>query len=131
MFETGAVYRYAYLWAREKEQGEESGRKERPACLLLRPPQFPEALIMLPITGTSPSGQQTADLIPEVECRRLGLRSPAWIILDEYNVAAEHELYDFASLDPLGKFSDAYQRHLRGIVRSLIEARAIKGVRRN
>jgi hypothetical protein len=131
MFEAGAVYRFAYLWNREKLRGEESGRKDRPACLLLRPPDHPGVLIMMPITGTKPDPEQVADLIPESECKRLGLRSPAWIVLNEYNLALVNATYDFASLNPLGRFSETYQRRLRGIVRQLLASKNITAVRRD
>jgi len=30
---SGLIIRYSYLWAREQDRGEESGRKDRPACV--------------------------------------------------------------------------------------------------
>ena len=33
--EHGQVILYSYLWAREFDRGEESGRKARPTCVML------------------------------------------------------------------------------------------------
>ena len=31
----GDVIRYPYLWARQHEDGEDAGRKERPVCVVI------------------------------------------------------------------------------------------------
>jgi hypothetical protein len=36
MLKAGDVIRYGYLWAREAAKGGESGRKARPACIVVR-----------------------------------------------------------------------------------------------
>jgi hypothetical protein len=130
-FQRGAIYRFNYLWAREHDQGEESGRKDRPACLLLRPEAFPEILVMFAITSQPPSSDQTSVEIPVSECEKGGLYSPAWIILDEYNLVHASRSPDFTSLDPIGRFSDRFLRDITAIVVQRIRAKAARAVQRN
>ena len=127
MFERGEVYSYSYLWAREAAAGEESGRKNRPACLLIRPSRQPDLLFMFAITSREPRVGRIFEKVPTGECARCGLEEPAWIMLDEYNVAIETERHDFESLEPTGKFSSAF---LGRIVRKVIEAAANDPARR-
>lgn len=44
MFERGQVVRFHYLWARQANAGEESGRKARPVCFVVRTPGNPGAV---------------------------------------------------------------------------------------
>ena len=122
MFRVGAIYAYSFLWSREKAAGEESGRKDRPVCLLVRPLELPDLLFLFPITSRRPEEGRHARSIPEVECRRGGIRPPAWIILDEINVAQESRPYDFVSLSPLGEFSPAYRREILAVAKAAIQA---------
>ena len=117
----GSVYRYFYLWAWQSDYGEESGRKERPACLLVRPPSHPELMFMFAITSKMPPSNRSFDLIPAAGCRRVGLSHPSWIILDEYNIAVDTDLQDFASLEPLGTFSAPYLKTV--ILKALARAK--------
>ncbi len=130
-FEAGAVFSYSYLWAREAEAGEESGRKNRPACLLIRLSRNEDRLYMFAITSRRPTAERISEELSLLECKRCGLRAPAWIILDEFNVSMASELQDFASLRPLGNLSPAFVKmalrkaffavktsHARGIIRS-------------
>jgi hypothetical protein len=129
-FEAGAVFSYSYLWAREAEAGEESGRKNRPARLLIRLSRN-EDLYMFAITSRRPTAGRVAEELNLLECKRCGLNAPAWIILYKFNVTLASELHDFASLRPLGKLSPAFVKialrkaflagktsHARGVVRS-------------
>jgi hypothetical protein len=130
-FEAGAVFSYSYLWAREAEAGEESGRKNRPACLLIRLSRKQDRLYMFAITSRPPTAGRIAEELSLLECKRCGLTAPAWIILDEFNVTLASELHDFASLRPLGKLSLAFVKmalkkaflaaktsHALGVIRS-------------
>lgn len=130
-FQRGAIYRFNYLWAREHDRGEESGRKDRPACLLLRPEAFPDILVMFAITSQPPSSGQTCVEVPASECEKGGLYSPAWIILDEYNLVQASRSPDFASLDPTGRFSDRFLREITAIVVQRIRAKTVRAVQRN
>ena len=130
MFKVGAIYSDSFLWSRQKETGEESGRKDRPACLLVRPADNPELLFLFPITSRDPGPHPFADRIPQVECRRAGLREPAWIVMDEVNITLESTPYDFVSLAPIGEFSPAYRQKLLAIAKSAIAARRMKVVKR-
>jgi hypothetical protein len=127
----GEVYRYSYLWAREAEAGEESGRKDRPACVLVRPSTQPELIFLYPITSMQPSNGRIAELMPAPEARRCGLTSPTWVVLDEYNIAAESGLHDFASLKPLGTLSSPFIRLLLGKALTSAKNSRSRGVLRN
>lgn len=130
MFEVGAVYRYSYLWARQNSGGEQSGRKDRPACLLLKNPRLPDLLFLFPISSLPPDRGETAFAIPERECRNAGLRSPAWLYLDEFNIASASDPLDFASLRPAGLFSGGFVNESRKIALELIAGRKAKLVKR-
>jgi hypothetical protein len=103
----GDVYRYHYLWAREHENQEESGRKARPVCLILRSPETGR-LFLFALTTKQPAGDRLALEVPAAERRLGGLTTRCWLIMDEYNRAPESALHDFESLQPLGRFSDTF-----------------------
>ncbi len=108
----GVVIRYPYLWRRESEQGEDAGRKDRPACLAISLQRDDLTyLYLLPITSQHPAGDQTALEIPEMELRRIGLRTHkrGWIIVSEHNRDIfERSFYLDRVIEPLGAFSDAF-----------------------
>jgi hypothetical protein len=123
----GAVVRYPYLWAAERDRGETAGRKPRPVCLVLR---LREAalhhLILLPVTSKPPSAGRTAIEIPEMERRRAGLTryARAWVIADEYNYDIAERSYH---LDPdavLGAFSPVFLRRVAEVLRGSLAAGA-------
>ena len=131
MLEEGAVYSYSFLWAREADAGEESGRKNRPACLLIRPSVNPDILYVFAITSRSPAEGRVAEKLPPLECIRCGLREPAWIILDEYNIALAGQLHDFASLEATGKFSAGFVKSLAEKAVTAAKSGRSSGVLRN
>ncbi|HMN71775.1 MAG TPA: hypothetical protein PKA55_07885 [Rhodoblastus sp.] len=102
----GSVIRYAYLWAREQRRGEESGRKGRPTCIMLiaRGPDG-ETPLFFPITSRMPAPDTDAVEIPETEARRVGLRTPAWVIVDEFNTDDLETSFAIEDRKPLGSFS--------------------------
>jgi hypothetical protein len=108
----GDVVRYPYLWRREGQRGETEGRKDRPACVIMRwQVEGDELLIFLPITGTRPKTDQSAIEIPAMELQRAGLDAarPGWIMLSEGNLdRLSGSFYFDRTLAPLGQFSRAF-----------------------
>ncbi len=56
----GDVIRYSYLWAREFDQGEHSGRKARPTCVMIVVPSRdgPSKTLLFPITSQPPTSRR-------------------------------------------------------------------------
>jgi len=125
----GEIYRYYYLWAREHEQLEESGRKARPVCLVIRSPQSGH-LFLFALTTQQPPENRVALEVPAEERRLAGLKVRCWIILDEYNRAPERALHDFQSIEPLGQFSDRFLKRLATIITNTRDRQTIKAVPR-
>lgn len=87
----GLVIRYAYLWAREHDEGREEGVKDRPCAVLLatRDDEGDLRVIVLPVTHSRPLDPATAVEIPAATKRRLGLDDDqSWIVVTEGNVFA-------------------------------------------
>lgn len=126
----GSLYRYSYLWYREHERRETSGRKDRPVCLVVRSTSSPAALFLFPVTSQEPLPDRLALEIPEAQCRRARLKAPCWIILDEYNRCTEDALHDFASLVPLGDFSLAFLKRIAFVVARAARTSRMKAVPR-
>jgi len=102
----GSVIRYAYLWAREKRRGEESGRKSRPTCvMIIVRGANGETPLLFPITSQAPAPNTDAIDIPEIEARRVGLRTPAWVVVDEFNTDDLDTSLAIEDRKPLGSFS--------------------------
>jgi len=130
MFEQGDVAEFYYLWHREELAGEESGRKPRPVCIVIKTPGNPDVVFLFPFTSKSPSAGQLALKVPEIECRRIGLAAPCWIILDEYNRVEMDRDYDFASTEPIGSVSAAFLREIAATIRQAVRSATIKAVDR-
>ncbi|OHV60214.1 hypothetical protein LCM4577_18670 [Mesorhizobium sp. LCM 4577] len=128
MFEPGDLLRYYYLWARQADAGEESGRKARPVCIVVRTPTAPAALFLFPLTSQQPDATRTYIAISEIECRRGGLDFPSWLILDEYNRVRTDEAYDLVSTKPIGSFSPAFVRKIAGLIKEAANQRRLRGV---
>jgi hypothetical protein len=131
LLEEGEVYSYSFLWAREADTGEESGKKNRPVCLLIRPSRNSDILYMFAITSRPPTEGRIAEKLPPLECRRCKLREPAWITLDEYNITLASELHDFASLEPVGRLSAGFVKSLAESAVNAIKSGRARGVLRN
>jgi hypothetical protein len=128
----GLVIRYSYLWAREHDRGEESGRKDRPACvqIIVAGTKAGTIVALFPVTSQPPRPDRTALEIPETEARRVGLALPAWIIVDEWNLdnlAASPHITDSR---PLGVFSGAFMRRVREAAAARIRGRRYRSVPR-
>ncbi len=87
-------------------------------------------MFLIPITSQQPAQHRVALAIPEIECRRGGLRFPCWAILDEYNHVATDEIYDIESSKPLGAFGTALMQKLAGTMKEAALQKRLKGVRR-
>ena len=117
-FRPGDVIPYPYLWKRQREQGETEGRKTRPVCVVIALASSKDALThlaLLAISSSPPSDRGNAVVIPEMECRRAGLKDwkAAWIYVDEYNYdIAEISFYLDARAEPLGRFSKPFMMRL-------------------
>jgi hypothetical protein len=130
MFEQGEVVVFYYLWHREAQQGEESGRKPRPVCIVIKTPGNPDVVFLFPFTSKPPQPGQLALSVPEMECRRIGLVAPCWIILDEYNRVEMDKDYDFTSTDPIGSVSAAFLREIAATIRKAVQLASVRAVKR-
>lgn len=130
MFEQGDIVRFNYLWARQAKRGEESGRKARPACIVVKSGGNPATLFLLPLTSRPPADGTTGLPVPEMERRRAGLQSPCWVIVDEYNRVMDDHLHDFDDHAPLGRFSLAFLKKVAGALKSQVMARRAQAVLR-
>jgi hypothetical protein len=86
--EPADVISYSYLWAREAAAGEESGRKDRPAVVVVAriERQVGTLILVAPVTQTSPENAGEAIEIPPNVKKQLGLdRERSWIMLNELN----------------------------------------------
>jgi hypothetical protein len=127
----GAIIRYPYLWAAERNSGETAGRKPRPVCLVLRLYDERDSihhLILLPITSKSLPVGRVAIEVPEMERRRAGLMryARAWVIADEYNYDIAERLYHLDADGVLGNFSPAFLRRIATILRENLGKRTAR-----
>ena len=128
----GDVILYAYLWAREHERGEESGRKARPTCILLIVPGRdgkPKPLLF-PITSQPPRVTARAIQIPETEARRAKLHTPAWVIVDEFDTDDLATSWAVEDTKPLGQFSRKFMARIAAEAAAAIRAGAARSVPR-
>ncbi|MCJ2014088.1 hypothetical protein [Methylobacterium sp. J-076] len=130
MLKPGDLIRYHYLWAREAAQGEESGRKARPACIVVRTPADPACLFVFPLTSQHPGPDRAFLSVPEIECRRGGLGGPSFLILDEYNRFLVTEAFDLEAPEPIGAFSGSFLRKVAASVKDLAQSRRLRAVTR-
>jgi hypothetical protein len=114
--------------AREADAGEESGRKARRVCIVVRTPATPAALFLFPPTSQRPDRSRPHLTISEIECRRGGLNYPSWLILDEYNRVQVDEAYDPVTTTPIGAFSPAFVRKFAGVIKETVAQRRLRGI---
>jgi hypothetical protein len=127
----GAVLRYPYLWARERDAGESAGRKPRPVCLVLRISDAASAihhLVLLPITSQAPSYDRVALEIPDIERRRAGLTryARAWVIADEYNYDIAEQSFHLEPDAQIGTFGAKFLREIAKALRSTLTKTAAR-----
>ncbi|MCL7999993.1 hypothetical protein M8994_17290 [Brucella sp. 21LCYQ03] len=104
-YKVGDVLDHGYLWGREADRGEESGRKYRPTLLLVITSNEPEKLFLFPITSKKPDDGRPFKEIPKEERKNIGLKRKCYIILDEYNEVQSDMMFDLKSTSPLGRVS--------------------------
>ena len=130
MLKPGDLIRFNCLWAREAARGEESGRKARPSCVVVRTPAKPSVLFVFPLTSQQPGPERASLAVPEIECRRGGLDYPSFLILDEYNRLPEDEAFDLEVPRAIGAFSGPFLRSIAAAVRDQAESRRLHAVTR-
>jgi hypothetical protein len=128
----GLVISYNYLWAREYDRQEESGRKARPACvqIIIARSESGVVVALFPITSQPRQPGRTALEIPETEARRVGLTIPSWIIVDEWNLDDLAKSPHLADSRPIGLFSAPFMRRVRSEAAARIRARRYRSVPR-
>jgi hypothetical protein len=136
---TGLVISYNYLWKREHQRGEDSGRKARPACVAVPVGATAGQVILFPITTQTPGTGRLAVEIPEIERRRLTLYGPhrCWVILDEANsdvMPGSYHLHPI-SLNPAiyvyGEFSAAFMRVMMRVLADALRTKQMRIVPRD
>ena len=87
--EPGLVIPYAYLWRHEHNKGQEEGRKNRPAVIVLAAKNEKDGSIRVtvaPITHTPPKSDDQAIELPIRVKQALKLDDErSWVVLDEVN----------------------------------------------
>ena len=84
----GDVIRFSYLWWREHEAGEESGRKYRPCVVVVAIQKVDDDLVrfsVAPVTHTAPNDRAAVELSARVKFHLHLDRAPSWVICDEIN----------------------------------------------
>jgi hypothetical protein len=130
--QNGLVISYNYLWAREYDRHEDSGRKARPACvqIIVAGLKSGTVVALFPITSQPPPAGRTALEIPEMEARRIGLTIRSWIIVDEWNLDDLAKSPHIADPRPIGLLSQAFMKRVRGEAAARIRARRYRSVPR-
>jgi hypothetical protein len=128
----GLVISYNYLWAREYDHHEESGRKARPACvqIIVTSGKGQTVVALFPITSQPPLASRTALEIPEMDARRIGLTIPSWVVVDEWNLDDLAVSPHIASAHPIGLLSPAFMKRVRRAAADRIRARRYRSVPR-
>jgi hypothetical protein len=128
----GLVISYNYLWAREYDRHEDSGRKARPVCvqIIVAVGKSGTVVALFPITSQPPQAGRTALEIPEIEARRISLTIPSWIIVDEWNLDDLAKSPHIADSRPIGALSPAFMKRVRGEAAARIGARRYRSVPR-
>src|SRR5712671_5518623 len=128
----GLVISYNYLWAREHDRHEETGRKARPACvqIIVADSKGRTVVALFPITSQPPQASRTTLEIPETDARRIGLTMPSWVIVDEWNLDDLARSPHLADTRPIGLLSPAFMKRVRGAAADRIRARRYRSVPR-
>jgi len=128
----GLVISYNYLWARQHDRHEESGRKSRPACvqIIIADSERGTVVALFPITSQPPRAERTALTIPETDAHRIGLKTPSWIIVDEWNLDDLAKSPHIADARPIGLLSPAFMKRVRAAAADRIRARRYRSVPR-
>ena len=84
----GLVISYSYLWHRERQEGGNEGRKNRPCAIVLavEDADGDRLVYVAPITHVPPDDPSQAVELPAKVKARLGLDAErSWIVTDELN----------------------------------------------
>ena len=84
----GDVIRFSYLWWREHEKGEESGRKYRPCVVVVAITAVADDLVrfsVAPITHALPDDRAAIALPRRVRAHLKLDERPSWVVCDEIN----------------------------------------------
>jgi hypothetical protein len=128
MLATGDIVpAYPYLWRREKDKGEDAGRKSRPVCvaIAMKDAEGLTHLALLAVTSNEPMRDQTAVELPALEIRRIGLRATkrAWVIVSEYNYDILERSYAFEPpREVLKRLSPGFLRTVLAAFRPVLAA---------
>ncbi|MBX4335606.1 hypothetical protein [Bartonella raoultii] len=128
MFKVGDVIRYYYLWHEQSQKGEDSGRKSRPACVVVKTDTH---FFLFPITSQEPHNLQFSLKIPETECKRAKLTKDSWLCVDEFNVTPCKDFFDFESIRPQECFSIAFMRKIALKIKEVKATKLLKKVSRH
>jgi PemK-like, MazF-like toxin of type II toxin-antitoxin system len=136
----GRVISYAYLWAREHDDGRETGIKDRP-CVIVLDRQLREGVMIVTVaavTHSAPSDPAEAIEVPAAIKSHLRLDSQrSWIVLTEVNSfvwpgpdlsvipRSSPPRFDYGVLPP------RFFRKVRDEMISLIKARRVQIVSRS
>jgi hypothetical protein len=128
----GLVISYNYLWAREHDRCEETGREARPSCvqIIIADRESATVVVLFPITSQPPNSERTAIEIPETDAHRIGLTIPSWIIVDEWNLDDLAKSPHIADARPIGLLSPAFMKRVRNAAADRIRARRYRSVPR-
>ena len=128
----GLVISYNYLWAREYDRSEETGRKARPVCVQIIVARGASGTVvaLFPITSQPLQPVRTAIEIPQTEARRIGLSITSWIVVDEWNLDDLAKSPHIADSHPIGALSPAFMKRVRGEAAARIRARRYRSVPR-
>ena len=127
MLKAGDLLRYYYLWAREADAGEESGRKARPVCIVSGRQQRAQLVSLsadfAKARPVAPASRHQRNRMPP---RRLDY--PSWLILDEFNRVQVDEAYDLVTTKPIGAFSPAFVRKIARVIKETAAQRRLRGI---
>ncbi|NTG09295.1 hypothetical protein [Rhizobium rhizogenes] len=128
----GHIILYSYLWAREHDQGEESGRKARPTCVMLIVvgKDGRQKPLLFPITSQPPRPGAHYVEIPETEARRAKLYTLAWVIVDEFNTDDLATSWALEDAKPLGQFTRKFMSRIAAEAAAAIRVGAVRSVPR-
>ena len=124
-YKEGHIVRYAYLWKWQRDLGRDA------ACVALtfrNDAQNLTHLVMLAMSGTPPTADQTAIEIPQLELKRAGLTDAkrGWITVSEYNYDILEQSWDFPiNSPPQGRFSRPFLKKVQAA--ALVTIRSKKG----
>jgi hypothetical protein len=128
----GDIIKYSYLWAREYDGGEETGRKTRPACVMVTVmgPDRRKNTLIFAITSQPPRSDTLSIEVPTTEARRGKLRQPAWVIVSEFNLDDPTTSFALDDIKPIGQFSRKFMSIVAAAAAAAIRAGRSRSVPR-